>query len=64
MWVYYTEPIKRVGGSPKKIMVLVTTLGMDVPLTYFFCKYRNIKIRLMSNILEGVLTDTKKIINF
>ena len=26
MWVYYT----RVGGSPKKIMVLVATLGMDV----------------------------------
>ena len=30
MWVYHTKSIKIVGGSPKKIMVLVATLGMDV----------------------------------
>ena len=30
MWVYHTKCIKRVGGSPKKITVLVATLGMDV----------------------------------
>ena len=30
MWVYHTKCIKRVGGFPKKIMVLVATLGIDV----------------------------------
>ena len=34
-----------------------------LPLTYFFRKCRNIKIRLMSHILEDTLTETKKIIN-
>ena len=63
MWVYHTKCIKRMGGFPKK-MVLVATLGIDVfPLTYFFCKCRNIKIRLMSHILEDELTETKMIIN-
>ena len=56
MWVYHTKCIKRVGGFPKKIMVLVATLGIDV------APY-NIKIRLMSHILEDSLTETKKIIN-
>ena len=54
MWVYHTKRIKKVGGFPNKIMVLVTTLGIDVALT---------KIRLMSHILEDTLTETKKIIN-
>ena len=33
MWVYHTKCIKRVGGFPNKIMVLVATLGIDVALT-------------------------------
>ena len=33
MWVYHTKCIKRVGGFPNKIMVLVATLGIDVTLT-------------------------------
>ena len=48
MWVYHTKCIKRVGGFPNKVMVLVA---------------RYIKIRLMSHILEDTLTETKKIIN-
>ena len=31
--VYHTKCIKRVGGFPNKIMVLVSTLGIDVALT-------------------------------
>ena len=56
MWVYHTKCIKRVGGFPNKIMVLVATLGIDVALTH-------IQIRLTSHILEDTLTETKKIIN-
>ena len=52
--------IKRLDGFPKKTMVLVATLGIDVAP---FCKCRNIKIRSMSHILEDGLTETKKIIN-
>ena len=33
MWVYHTKCIKRVGGFPNRIMVLVVTLGIDVVLT-------------------------------
>ena len=33
MWVYHTKCIKRVGGFPNKVMVLVATLGIDVALT-------------------------------
>ena len=33
MWVYHTKCIKRMGGFPNKIMVLVATLGIDVALT-------------------------------
>ena len=32
MWVYHTKYIKKVGGFPNKIMVLVETLGIIVPL--------------------------------
>ena len=53
MWVYHTKCIKRMGGFPSKVMVLVATLGIDVAL---------IKISL-SHILEDTLTETKKIIN-
>ena len=53
MWVYHTKCIKRMGGFPNNIMILVVTLGIDVA----------IKIRLMSHILEDTLTETKKIIN-
>ena len=52
MWIYHTKCIRRVGGFPKKVMVLVATLGIEVA-----------QIRLTSHILEDALTETKKIIN-
>ena len=33
MCVYHTKCIKRVGGFPNKVIVLVATLGIDVSLT-------------------------------
>ena len=63
MWIYHTKCIKRVVGFPKMIMVLVATLSIDVAPYIFVCKCRNIKIRLISHILEDALTETKKIIN-
>ena len=62
MWIYHTKCIKRVSGFPKKIMVLVANLGIRrCPLHISFANVE-IKIRLMSHILEDTLTETKKII--
>ena len=36
MWVYHTKCIKRVGGFPNKVMVLVATLGRGCPLRISF----------------------------
>ena len=56
MWVYHTKCIKRGGGG-----ISQQDNGTCSNFGYRRCTY--IKIRLMSHILEDMLTESEKIIN-